>query len=385
MGAQAILVQGSKTRTSVMTHQVVNARENKTHRVCVVGAGSFGSVIARVAAQAFVTHPDSFWHEISWWVRRSEVVQEINDMHTNSQYLGDASLPKNLRASTDLRSVAAGSTICIVALPGQFLEEALEVLNEALDPNCIIVSLIKSLKLESGRVVPYSEVLRTALRNRPVAVLMGPNLYKEMARDEFAEATIACTHKDLWQTLQKLFETRLFHVELVPDVIGVEMCGCLKNTVTISTGFAEGLGLGGNVRCAIMRRGLLEIGQFLHEYFGIESDVLLQSSGVGDLVLSCTFGRGRAMAAAFVQSHGSKSWDELEAEMMGGMKLPDLHNIEKMYELLTTWPGAVERYPLLAQTYLIAFKGAEPKSILQPLQTSPSWCPGPTQRGLPKR
>jgi len=127
--------------------------------------------------------------------------------------------------------------------------------------------IVFSAKNLFGHVVPYSEVLQKALHNRPVAALMGPNLYKEMARDEFAEATIGCQEKNVWPVLQQLFETSVFHVDVVPDLIGVEMCGCLKNTITISCGFAEGLGWGGNVRCAIVRRGLLEIGQFLQEYF----------------------------------------------------------------------------------------------------------------------
>lgn len=71
-----------------------------------------------------------------------------------------------------------------------------------------------------------------------------------------------------------------------------------------------------------------------------------------------------------MQHKGSKSWDELEKEMMGGMKLPDLQNIENVYQMLNA-SGRAEQYPLLVQTYLIAFKGADPKSILEPLRSCP--------------
>merc|ERR1711988_1944585 len=98
-------------------------------------------------------------------------------------------------------------------------------------------SLVKSLKIENDRPLPYSEVMSKAMPGKKMAAVMGPNLYKEMARDDsFAEATIGCNHEDLWPSLKQLFETPTFHVQFEKDIIGVEMCGCLKNTVTISCG-----------------------------------------------------------------------------------------------------------------------------------------------------
>jgi len=198
---------------------------------------------------------------------------------------------------------------------------------------------------------------------------MGPNIYREMANDEFAEATLGCKRKELWPVLQQLFETPLFHVDLSEDLIGVEMCGCMKNTVTISCGIAKGLGWGANVRAAIIRRGMLEIGQFLEEFLGANQDILLEACGVGDIVLSCHAGRGQALAAAFVENGGKKSWSELEDEIMNGMRLPDWHNVENVYKILSATPGALERYPLLVATYRIAFENAAPASILEPLRS----------------
>lgn len=339
-------------------------------RVCVIGGGSFGSAMARVAAQGVSANPDTFETVIPWWIRRAELAKEVNEKHTNSQYLAGASMPENLQATTELRAAAKDANICIMALPGEYVAEALADLHDVLAPEAVIVSLIKSLKVDDCRPVPYSEVMQKAMPGKHMAALMGPNLYKEMARDEFAEATIGCNQEHLWPVLKKLFETRLFHVEFHKDIVGVEMCGCLKNTITISCGIGKGLGYGGNVQAAIMRRGFLEIGAFLQEFFKVERDLLFEACGFGDLVLSCTVGRGQNMAAAFVENKGKKSWDELEAEMMNGMKLPDLHNIVAVHELLSKLPGGLDRYPLLTMTHQIAFNGTAPSSIVDALKAS---------------
>jgi len=343
------------------------------HRVCVVGAGSFGSVMARIAANAVKANPQTFHQEISWWVRRSTMADEINNQRTNSQYLASAEIPDVLKASTDLKAVVQGRTVCIMALPGEFLPDVLGTLDNLLTQDAIMVSLIKSLKIESGRVLPYTELMSRALPGRSMAALMGPNIYREMAQDEFAEATIGCRDEHNWQVLKQLFETPLFHVDLNKDLVGVEMCGCLKNTVTISVGIANGLGWGSNVKAAIIRRGLLEIQAFMSQFLGVDGKIILEACGVGDVVLSAYAGRGQALASAFVKAGGKKGWSELEDEIMGGMKLPDWHNVQSVYKLISDTPGGLERYPLLAKTYRIAFEGDAPESILEPLQSAPAF------------
>jgi glycerol-3-phosphate dehydrogenase (NAD+) len=56
------------------------------------------------------------------------------------------------------------------------------------------------------------------------------------------------------QVLKKLFQTKYFVINLLPDVPGAEMCGTLKNIVALAAGFIDGIGLGPNSKAAIMRQ-----------------------------------------------------------------------------------------------------------------------------------
>jgi len=232
---------------------------------------------------------------------------------------------------------------------------------------------IKSLRVTPEGVMPLTRWLSQEFPGHPVAALMGPNLYKEMAQGEFAEATIGVADADCSETLSMLFNTTSFYAECVSDVEAVDLCGCMKNTITLSCGFAEGLGWGSNVRAAIIRKGLLEIASFLREFLPRDragamdtESIMMKACGVGDLILSCTAGRGRQLAAEFVRQAGN-SWEELESKTMGGMHIPDWRNIIEAHGLLSR-RGILENYPLLAQTYRIAFAGAEPASIIEALR-----------------
>jgi hypothetical protein len=91
---------------------------------------------------------------------------------------------------------------------------------------------------------------------------MGANIAADIARGELSEATIGYSVLDNALLLQAIFEGPTFLITLVPDVVGAEMCGTLKNIVALAAGFVEGLGYGPNTKAAIMRAGLNEMRRF---------------------------------------------------------------------------------------------------------------------------
>merc|ERR1712050_411209 len=157
--------------------------------------------------------------------------------------------------------------------------------------------------------------------------LMGANIAGEIAMERFSEATVGfpegqAASGDLWK---KLFHTSYFHVTPVPDVVGCELCGTLKNIVAIGAGFVDGLGLGNNTKAAIMRIGLVEMKRPAQECFPtVRNDTFFESAGVADLITTCFGGRNRKCGEAYARSFCSgapKTWEELEKELLGGQKL----------------------------------------------------------------
>ena len=236
-------------------------------RVAVVGCGSFGTAMARIVGASCAARPGQFDPLVRVWARRQSVVDEINERHTNSQYLGeDCLIPENVVATCDLREAVGEATFIILAVPHEYLGATLPSLASALGydaaaggggdaacrPRCI-VSLLKGLYWEGagdgdvageGSIVPISNVIERDLRAAvaaasggdassgeqavEVAVLMGPNIYTEMAKDEFAEATVGYSGTVFGDQLKELFTTEAFKVDLTHDRVGVELAGALK-------------------------------------------------------------------------------------------------------------------------------------------------------------
>jgi len=323
--------------------------------------------MARVIARAVRTNPDRFEPTVDWWVRRADQAAEINQERTNQAYLGpDCTIPDNLRASTDLDAVVAGAGVLVLGVPHQFLDGLYPQLRGRLAPGAQVLSLCKGLYIRDGDITPLSQRI-AAETGYETSLLAGPNLYPEMAADLYAEATIgyAPSNRDA-ELLRALCTTDSFSVELVDDLVGVDMCAALKNCIAIASGL--GSATMGNTRSAIIRRGGQEIAALCAQFFpSVKPTTFGEACGIGDLMLTCSVGRGQKLAAAFAAAGGKTGWDELSRELLGGMQIPDLHNLRAVGTFLRA-RGALDDYPLLAAAHRVAFDGAPPSDVVASLQ-----------------
>ena len=170
-----------------------------------------------------------------------------------------------------------------------------------------MLSLTKGLDPSTG------ERLSTLVRDRPVAVLSGPNMAEEIAAGLPTAAVIASEDIQLAERLQSEINSLAFRVYSNPDLVGVELCAAAKNVIGLAAGGVDGLGLGDNAKAALMTRGLAEMGR-LGEAAGGDPDTFAGLAGMGDLIVTCWHPSGRNRRAGELIARG-KSPDEAAAEI----------------------------------------------------------------------
>jgi glycerol-3-phosphate dehydrogenase (NAD(P)+) len=170
-----------------------------------------------------------------------------------------------------------------------------------------VLVLTKGLDPVSG------DRLSTLVRDRPVAVLSGPNMAEEI-EDWLPAATVIGTEdEELAERLQQALNSPLFRVYVNTDLIGVELCGAAKNVIALACGAVDGLGLGDNAKAALITRGLVEMAR-LGEACGAEPETFAGLAGLGDLVVTCWHPSGRNRRAGELIAQGM-SPDEAVAEI----------------------------------------------------------------------
>jgi glycerol-3-phosphate dehydrogenase (NAD(P)+) len=271
-------------------------------RVAVVGAGSWGTTVAHIAAHNTAT---------VLWARRKDLADEINDAHVNSDYLRDFPLHPSLRSTSSLEEAVANADTIMMAVPSHGFRDCLVEVAPHVRPWVPVVSLTKGL--EQGTRLRMTEVVHEVLPGHPVGVLTGPNLAKEILSGHAAAAVVAMADPFIATELQRCVATDLFRVYFNHDVVGSELGGVLKNVIAIASGMADGLGTGDNTRSAVITRGLAEITR-LGVALGGEPMTFAGLAGMGDLIATCISTQSRNRYVGEQLGRG-RSIDEILAEM----------------------------------------------------------------------
>jgi len=246
-------------------------------RVAVIGSGSWGTTFAKILADA--------GSEVTIWARRDELAREIRETGRNSDYLPGINLPGSLHATSSLTDALDSAEQVYLAVPSQTLRSNLEQMKDQLAGK-IVVSLMKGV--EAGTGLRMSEVIAEAGAVPPenIAVVSGPNLALEIAREQPTAAVASSVSKDTAAAVARASTTPYFKTFVNFDVVGTEFGGVLKNLIAVAVGIADGVGYGENTKASIITRGLAEISAFAAA-FGAEAQTMSGLAGLGDLIATC--------------------------------------------------------------------------------------------------
>jgi len=265
-------------------------------RVAILGAGSWGTAFAQIAADA--------GNEVSIWGRSPKTVEEINTDHHNFKFHPDNMLPKSITASTDAQKILKDAGVVVLAIPAQTLRQNLSDWGSSIPRAAFILSLLKGI--EVGSLERMSQVATEVLGidAQRVSVLTGPNLAGEIIRREPAASVIACSNETNAHHLQDMCATPYFRPYTSTDVIGCELAGSIKNVMALAVGMAIGLGMGDNTKATVITRGLAETSR-LGVAMGADPSTFAGLAGMGDLVATCSSPLSRNRSVGELLGRGS--------------------------------------------------------------------------------
>lgn len=275
----------------------------KRKNITVLGGGSFGTVLANLAAKN--------GNDVCLYVRNVSDAKSINDNHINPRYLPEFILEPNLRANTDLQASVENVDLIFIAIPSRHCREVMQAAAPYISDTCMLVSLTKGI--EAGSLKLMSEVIHEELPECPFGVLSGPNLAKQIAASEVAGTVVASSSQRLLALVRKTLRSPDFRVFVGQDVFGVELGGALKNIYAIIFGMARELSIGENTQALLFTRALAEMSRFA-AVIGANPSTFIGLAGVGDLFATCMSPQSRNFQVGQALAQG-KSLDDIIANL----------------------------------------------------------------------
>jgi len=250
----------------------------KSPDLAIFGSGAWGTALA----MAWARHGA----RVTLWGHPPEAVRSLAETRRHPRLPG-AELPVLVTPVTD-PTLAFGAPFWISALPTQVSPDVWRRLRDETSRRPeVLIHVSKGILQDGHRRL--SEALAPLLEV-PIGVLSGPSFADEVAQN-LPTAVVLALPESIEETrareIQALLATPRLRLYLSRDVTGVELCGALKNVLSIAAGLLSALGLGHNAHAALVTRGLAEMARLV-ERLGGKPETVMGLAGMGDLLLTTT-------------------------------------------------------------------------------------------------
>jgi glycerol-3-phosphate dehydrogenase (NAD(P)+) len=243
--------------------------------VSIIGATTWGNTIGRLLANKNIM--------VNIWTRTEARARELSK--SLQQY--PASTSSNINFTNHSNNALRGAEYVIWAVPAQSLRQTIRQVADQITVSMLHVSLAKGLEAENSKRM--SEVIAeeiSATTPEQICVLSGPNLSQEINRGLPATSVLAARNIEIAEKTRKLFHSPNFAVFTSDDIVGVELCGALKNVIALGAGMVDGMGLGDNAKATLITFGWAEATS-LGSALGARSSTFYSLAGLGDLIATC--------------------------------------------------------------------------------------------------
>ncbi len=322
-------------------------------KIAILGAGSWGTALSKLLA--------GNGYAISLWSNEPAQINALVKDKENKRFLPGIILPTTITPEKDLAKAIDSAIMVVLAVPSQAIRSvAVEVAKLELPTDLIILSVAKGF--ENKTYLRMSQVIEGELPKQPVAVLSGPSHAEEVAQNMPTAVVVTAKDIKIAQQVQDIFMSPNFRVYTNNDVIGVEVAGSTKNVIALCVGILDGMGMGDNVKAAIITRGLAEITR-LGMAMGADAHTFAGLAGVGDLVVTCNSKHSRNRRVGLALGKGEKL-----AEILAGMDMvaEGVAATQNCYALAAAYNVEL---PIIYQTYQILFNDVKPKEAIAQLMT----------------
>jgi len=257
--------------------------QREYHNVAIIGDGGMGTVLAILLCRKGIT--------TRMWGYDAEQLSQTERHRENRKFLPGYELPDSLIFDPRDEQAMVGADLIVSAVPCQYMRSIWTRLKNHVPAEVPIVSVAKGVENET-LLRPTQVIAEVVGGAERLAVLSGPTIADELARELPATACVATEEQTVAASVQHTFTCPWLRVYTNVDVVGVELAGAMKNVIAIAAGIIDGVGAGDNAKAALLARGLAEITR-LGLAMGAQESTFAGLTGLGDLVTTCISPKGR--------------------------------------------------------------------------------------------
>ena len=315
-------------------------------KVGILGAGAFALALADVI--------NNNNHEVVLWSKLKEEIESINETHISDK-LPNYKIPKNFIFTNDLKEATNNIDLLVIALPIAFIDSTCYELSK-LDINVPIC--IASKGIEQEHFLFASDIVEKYFDKAKISVISGPSFANDIIKKTPTGVTLAATNKEVINIIKNTFENDYFKIRKSNDIIGVEVCGSIKNILAITAGILFGMDMPSSTIAMFLTESIHDIENLLTA-LNCNLKTSLSYAGIGDLILTCTSVESRNFTLGTMI--GSKKSKLKINNYINNTTIEGLYSLKSLKKLLD---NKKINMPIINITYEIIYKNKDLNSLI---------------------
>ena len=261
-------------------------------KVCILGSGAYGIALSSILSKNKVS--------INMWTFSEEECSKLNETRI-SEKLKDYRIPENVIIKTNMEECIYGSDLIVISVPAFAFEDVVKQMKKFINKK--IPVLIATKGIQQNTCLFLSDVFKKYLKN-PIAVISGPTFAVDIVKGVPIGYSLATRSRKTEYIIRNCFQNSTTKFRKTRDIIGIEICGSIKNVMAIASGMLEGMGVTDSTRALFLTESMNDIKELINALGGKKKSIL-SFAGFGDILMTCTSHPSRNFSFGYLIGKGA--------------------------------------------------------------------------------
>ena len=288
-------------------------------KVGILGSGAYGIALASILVNNN--------HEVVVWSHRIEECESLNKNRCSDKLKG-YKIPNEIVFTNNIEESIKGMDLVIISVPAFAFEETVSKMKSYISRKTPV--LIATKGIQQNTCLFLNDIFEKYCKN-DLAVISGPTFAIDIVSSSAVGFSLATRRKNAESIVRKCFENDKVKFRTTKDIIGVEICGSVKNVMAIASGILEGMKTSDSTRALFLTESLNDIKELIHALGG-KKNTILSFAGFGDILMTCTSKTSRNFSFGYLIGSG-KSKEEID-NYLENTTVEGLYTLKSIHKLV---------------------------------------------------
>jgi len=289
-------------------------------KVTILGTGAYGLALSSILVENR--------NEVVMWTTFEEEKRELLETKKSSKLPG-FKLDNTIVITTDLEESIKNSELIVLAIPTAFITDVCKKLKDYIKSNQHIC--IASKGIEQGTCLFIHDMVSKQIKTKKIGAISGPSFAIDLVKKVPVGLSVASKNKKTREIIKQAFSNEHFKLHPTTDIIGIEVCGAVKNIIAIASGMVDGLNYPISTQALLITQSLHDIKALIHALGGSKKTIL-SFAGFGDILLTCTSEKSRNYSFGKLIGSGA-SKQEID-EYKNKITIEGLYTLKSIHKLI---------------------------------------------------